>query len=457
MLSLDLIERMKITRGLKINAGLYTYRGEGEFMGLALQLRIEPDGSGLLVINANTVLYLNQTAATHAYFFMMGMDTIEAVENVRRIYRVKKKFAREYHEKIIYSISTLAQTEEVCPLSYLDVERIEPFSQNLSAPIRVDLALTFRCQNQCVHCYTGGSHETQEIDTEQWKGIIDKLKSVGVFILTFTGGEPTLREDLPKLLHYAQSEGIVTGLVTNGRRLGDKSYVETLEKAGLDFVQITIESHDSKIHDSITGEKGSWHDTLQGIKNLISTTIYTTTNTTLNKCNAKKFLETIKFLHDLGIETFGCNSIIYSGKALRIADEFALDMNEIKDLLIKIQEKAEHLGMKFMWYTPTQYCHLNPINLGLGVKSCSAARINMCVGPNGEAYPCQSYFQSVGNILRDSWSSIWNHPIFKSIRGREYVQEECNECPDLLVCGGGCPLELKAKNTFAENHIKSIE
>ena len=80
---------------------------------------------------------------------------------------------------------------------------------------------------------------------------------------------------------------------------------ETLEKAGLDFVQITIESHDSKIHDSITGEKGSWHDTLQGIKNLISTTIYTTTNTTLNKCNAKKFLETIKFLHDLGIETFG--------------------------------------------------------------------------------------------------------------------------------------------------------
>ena len=82
----------------------------------------------------------------------------------------------------------------------------------------MDMALTFRCQNDCVHCYAGGPHETPELSTEQWKTAIDKLSDVGVFILTFTGGEPTLREDLPELLLYAQNKGMVTGLISNGRQ-----------------------------------------------------------------------------------------------------------------------------------------------------------------------------------------------------------------------------------------------
>jgi len=439
------LEKMKKIRPLKIPAGLYAYRGKGKFAGLALQLRVEPDETGLLVINANTVLYLNETAATHAYFFMLGMTTDESVEKIRRIYRVKKDVARKYHERMIYTISTLAQTEEVCPISFLDVERIEPFSQELSAPIRMDLALTYRCQNNCVHCYAGGPHETPELNADQWKKVINKLHSIGIPILTFTGGEPTLREDLPELLRYAQEKGIVTGLITNGRKLKNKRYVQKLVDAGLDFVQITIESHDPSIHDLITSVKGSWRETVEGIKNMVPTPIYATTNTTLNKHNANGFLETIEFLHDLGVNVFGCNSLIYSGNASKIADEFALTIDKLKELLPRIERKAHELGMKFMWYTPTQYCQLDPVSLELGVKSCSAARINMCIGPQGEVHPCQSYFEVVGNILEDEWPKIWNHPTCKGIRAREYVLEKCKKCSLLSICGGGCPLELKEK------------
>ena len=110
-----------------IPSGLYTYRGKDEFSGLALQLRVEPSGEALLVINANTVLYLNQSAATHAYFFMKGMSTEEAVKSIRSLYRVDTSEAQRDHEHLIYSVSTLAQTEEVCPFSYLEVEKAEPF------------------------------------------------------------------------------------------------------------------------------------------------------------------------------------------------------------------------------------------------------------------------------------------------------------------------------------------
>jgi radical SAM protein with 4Fe4S-binding SPASM domain len=403
------------------------------------------------VINANTVLYLNETATTHAYFLMQGMPLDEAVENVQKMYRVRKATARSEHEKLIFTISTLAQTEKVCPVSYLDVKQVEPFTQLISAPLRMDLALTFRCQNKCVHCYTGGSHETTELSTQEWKTIITKLGEIGVFIVTFTGGEPTLREDLPDLLRFAQENGIVTGLITNGRRLACQDYVQRLEGAGLDFVQVTLESHRATVHDRIVGVKGSWAETVGGIKNALATEIYVTTNTTLNKQNADGFLETMDFIKDLGVAAFGCNSLIYSGKGTKVSDEFALQNEILEELLRDINEKAAHLGLRFLWYTPTQYCQLDPVKLGLGVKSCTAAQINMCVAPNGNVYPCQSYFESLGNILKQKWTAIWNHPLASRIRNREYIEPKCKDCPQLAVCGGGCPLELEYKKYFCSS------
>ncbi len=423
--------------------GRYTYRGEGDFKHLALQLRIEQDGRGVMVINANTVLHLNETASAYAFYFMQGKPEQEIISSIRKTYKVNQTQAKQDYEKLIYTINTLAETEKICPISFLEVEKEEPFSYSYSAPLRMDLALTFRCQNDCIHCYAGGPHETPELTTEKWKTAINRLVEIGVFTVTFTGGEPTLRQDLPELLLYAQNMGMVTGLITNGRNLKDPAYVAALEKAGLDFVQVTLESHKADVHDHMTGVPGSWKETLEGIRNAVKSQIYVTTNTTLSKHNAGSFLDTIDFIHSLGVNAFGCNSLIYSGKAPDVSQNFALSFEEIGLLLPKIREKAQQLSLKFLWYTPTQYCRFDPVQAGLGVKSCTAALINMCVGPNGDVYPCQSYFESLGNILTEPWTKIWNHPTAQKIRSRAYVEEKCEECPQLQVCGGGCPLELK--------------
>jgi radical SAM protein with 4Fe4S-binding SPASM domain len=430
----------------KIPEGRRTYRGKDRFAGLALQLRVEPGSKGVMVINAHTVLFLNETATAYAYYFMQGMPSNAVLKKIRSIYRVGLATARKDYEKLVYTMSTLAQTDRICPMSFLDVKTVEPFTQQLSAPLRMDLALTFRCQNNCVHCYAGGPHETAELSTEEWKRVIDRLHDIGVFILTFTGGEPTLREDLVELQLYAQNRGMVTGLVTNGRRLKDKSYSERLDKAGLDFVQVTLESHKPKIHDLMTAAKGSWKETVVGIRNAISSRMYVTTNTTLSKYNAGDFLDTMDFLKELGVAAFGCNSLIYSGKAGEVAEEFALPLETLNELLPKVRDKANQLGLQFLWYTPTQYCRFDPVKLGLGVKSCTAANINMCVGPNGDVYPCQSYFERLGNILKGDWQKIWNSQLAVSIRNREYAEPKCKDCPQLQICGCGCPLELQKEN-----------
>jgi radical SAM protein with 4Fe4S-binding SPASM domain len=435
----------KALRPPKVPQGRHTYRGKDEFAGMSLQLRIQPDGRGVMVINANTVLHLNETASAYTYYFMQGMPENDVLKQIRRMYRVNATKAKADYEKLVYTISTLARTEKICPISFLEVEKEEPFSYQYTAPLRMDLALTFKCTNNCIHCYAGGPHETVELNTAQWKEVIDRLSQIGIFIVTFTGGEPTLREDLPELLQYAQNKGMVTGLITNGRKLKDKEYVKTLEKAGLDFVQVTLESHKPRIHDLMTEAEGSWKETVVGIKNAVRSQIYVTTNTTLSKYNAPDFLRTIDYVNELGVAAFGCNSLIYSGKANAVSQEFALSIEVLESLLKKIREKAQQLNLKFLWYTPTQYCRLDPVQLGLGVKSCTAAMINMCVGPNGNVYPCQSYFESLGNILVDKWEQIWNHPLAVRIRSREYVEPKCKDCSQLQVCGGGCPLELQDK------------
>jgi radical SAM protein with 4Fe4S-binding SPASM domain len=434
---------MSFLKKKRIPQGRYTYRGTDKYAGMSLQLRVESQGQGVMVINANTVLHLNHTATAFAYFFMEGLPEQEVLKRIQRMYRVKTEQAKADYNKLVYTISTLAQTEKIDPVSFLEIEKEEPFTYDYSAPLRMDLALTFRCQNDCVHCYAGGPHETPELNTTQWKQVIDRLSDIGVFIVTFTGGEPTLREDLAELLLYAQNKGMVTGLISNGRKLKDKAYVDALEKAGLDFVQITLESHKPLIHDKMTGAKGSWKETLAGIRNAVQSQIYVSTNTTLSKQNAPDFLDTIDFIKSLDVDAFGCNSLIYSGKANEVSEKFALSIETLKEVLPKIRDKAHQLGLKFLWYTPTQYCHFDPVQLGLGVKTCTAAMINMCVGPNGDVYPCQSYFESLGNILAVEWEKIWNHPLAVKLRKREYVEPKCKDCPQLQVCGGGCPLELQ--------------
>jgi radical SAM protein with 4Fe4S-binding SPASM domain len=436
---------MVLFRKEKIPRGRFTYRGQDKFAGMSLQLRVEQSGRGVMVINANTVLHLNHTATAYAYFFMQALPQKETLKKIGKMYRVNAKTAKADYEKLVYTISTLAQTEKIDPVTFLEIEKEEPFSYQYSAPLRMDLALTFRCQNDCVHCYAGGPHETPELTTVQWKQVINKLSDIGVFILTFTGGEPTLREDLPELLLYAQNKGMVTGLITNGRNLKDKAYVNVLEKSGLDFVQITLESHKPEAHDKMTGAKGSWVETVAAIRNAAQSQIYVSTNTTLSKHNAEDFLTTVDFIKSLEVDAFGCNSLIYSGRANDASQEFALTVEKLKTLLPKIKEKANLLGLKFLWYTPTQYCQFDPVQLGLGVKSCTAAMINACVGPNGDVYPCQSYFESLGNILTEPWEKIWNHPLAAKLRSREFAEAKCKDCGQLQVCGGGCPLELQNK------------
>jgi radical SAM protein with 4Fe4S-binding SPASM domain len=410
-----------------------------------LHLRVENNGEGILVINAAKVLHLNQTATEHAKLILEDKDTYTAVKEMRRRYKVSAETARKDYEQLRDSILTLAVTDDICPISYLDVERIEPFDTPVSAPYRMDLALTYRCNADCGHCYVGRPRDMESLGTEEWKHVIEKLWDVGIPHVVFTGGEATLYPGLVKLIRHAEDVGLVAGLLTNGIKLADEDYLQELVDAGLDHIQITLESHDEDIHNRMVGAD-AWKDTVQGIKNAVATDVYTITNTTLTTLNAPHIEETIDFLAELGIEAFACNSLIYTGKGP--SSGIGIPEEELEGLMVRVRDKAISKGMRLIWYTPTQYCEFHPVQLELGAKFCTAAKYNMCVEPNGDVIACQSYYSSLGNILKDDWESIWNHPTAVGIRNRDWVMEKCQACDELSLCGGGCPLYLVNKGTL---------
>ncbi|MCX7830319.1 MAG: radical SAM protein, partial [Acidobacteria bacterium] len=306
-------------------------------------------------------------------------------------------------------------------------------------PLRMDIALTYKCQNKCTHCYNEEERKVEPVEKEQWFEILKKIESVGIPHIVFTGGEPSLVPYLPELIEYAENLGLVTGLNTNGRKLKDVNFVKLLSCSGLDHIQITLESGDEQTHDRIVNENGAFKETITGIKNSLSENIFTMTNTTLTKENKDTILDLPKFVKDLGLSTFAVNSIIFSGKGAKSNSHLTKD--ELIPLLKELSRKTRELDLKFIWYTPTRYCELNPVEFGLGVKQCTAARLSMALEPNGDVLPCQSYYHKVGNILIDGWEDIWNSELCKKLRVPQKPFTQCEQCSDLSLCGGGCPLE----------------
>jgi radical SAM protein with 4Fe4S-binding SPASM domain len=406
-----------------------------------VHLRVESSGRGLLAINAARVIHLNQTGVEYARLILEGVPEDAAVRAVRRRYRVDAGAARADFRHMQAQLDRLIHSDDsTCPVHDLGLERIDPFSVDIAAPYRMDLALTYRCNNACPHCYVARSASYPEMDTTAWRAVLDRVWELGIPHVCFTGGEATLRDDLVTLVGYAEELGLVTGLLTNGRRLSDASYVQALGEAGLDHVQITLESHDEAIHDGMVAASGAWRETVQGVRNTVAAGVYTTTNTTLTRENASGggIERTVAFIGSLGVPTFACNSLIYSGRGSTVGT--GLREEELGPILERVREVADQQGLRLIWYTPTQYCALSPLQLELGVKACTAALYNMCVEPDGAVIPCQSYYEPLGHILHDSWDAIWNHDLALTLRERRWVPEKCRACPELPLCGGGCPL-----------------
>jgi len=335
---------------------------------------------------------------------------------------------------------------------------VQPLTLGFSKlPVLSELALTNRCNLRCAFCYYGLGSDDERHDnhgeTRNTQAEIQKEMTSAEVVralqiiyeeahtpsVSFTGGEPTLRGDLPYLVEQAREIGLRVNLITNGTRI-DSSLAAALAGAGLNSAQVSLEGVTATVHDAITGVPGSHARSCAGAANLKAAGIHVHTNTTLNRRNLSEAADMPRFVADeLGFERFSMNLVIPSGSAGG-RRSLLVSYTEIGPVVEMVQSVSRKHGVEFMWYSPTPVCIFNPIPRGLGNKGCAACDGLLSIDCNGDVLPCSSWPEPVGNIFHERFDSIWNSHRAAGLRHKSEAHPNCRECDSFAVCHGACPL-----------------
>ena len=364
----------------------------------------------------------------------------------KSVYRFLPKFIiRKDIFRIMNTFKQIAYGEK--PDEEIRYINIGEYSDNMRAPHRMDLMVSamkkdnkWNCNQNCVHCYAAGQDQSEEseLSTEQWKEILDKCRKVCIPQVTFTGGEPTMREDLIELIDHAR--WFVTRLNTNGIKL-TREYCDKLYEASLDSMQITFYSHDAAVHNELVGAP-MYDKTLDGIKNALAAGINISINTPLCTKN-RDYVETLKFLKDLGVTYVTCSGLITTGNAAKETSEsLQLSKDEIKDILQQAIDFAYANGMEISftspgWIDDEEFFEKN----GIATPTCGACLSNMAITPGGNVVPCQSWLTdaNLGNFLDDDWEKIWYSG---KCENRRYYS---------AMMTGSCPLQIGGARDNGKN------
>ena len=352
---------------------------------------------------------------------------------------VKKVFPFTSKKKLRTDIYTMMETfkqvaygEEVtADIGYMSIGE---YAEHMKAPHRMDIMVSamekqghWNCNQCCVHCYAAGQSGSaeEELTTEQWKEILDKLRALGIPQVTFTGGEPTMRDDLFELIDRAR--WFVSRLNTNGIKL-TPDYCKKLREVEIDSVQITFYSANKDIHNKLVGAP-HFEDTVAGIENALAAGLNVSVNTPLCTLN-RDYVDTLKFLKEKGVMYVTCSGLITTGNALTESSEsLQLSTEEIKKILADATDFAYANGMEISFTSPGWIENEFFAEHDLSTPNCGACLSNMAITPGGNIVPCQSWLSGapLGNILTDDWDSVWNSEPCR--KRREYSALMLGKCP----------------------------
>lgn len=402
----------------------------------------------VLILNGKDIIPINMSWAILLNTFIDEVNRYEGKEvteneieiivrktlaRVRKVYpSTKNERLKEDLWKIVNTLMDVAYGKEPSEnIGYMTLGEYAPF---MTAPHRMDLMVSamtrdghWNCNQKCLHCYAAGQiqSETPELSTEEWKKVIDQCRKIGIPQLTFTGGEPTMRKDLPELIEY--SKWFVTRLNTNGVNL-TQSLCEKLYQASLDSVQITLYSVDEKEHNTLVGANNFKH-TVEGIKNAVAAGLNISINTPLCKGNAN-YINTLKFINSLGVKYVSCSGLIVTGNACCEASQCTqLSEEELFTILTNATNYCAEQHIEISFTSPGWVSEDKLESIGLSVPTCGACLSNMAITPSGGVVPCQSWLSDnvLGNILEDSWKTIWNCQHCAKIRN--YSSAMHYDCP----------------------------
>jgi radical SAM protein with 4Fe4S-binding SPASM domain len=301
--------------------------------------------------------------------------------------------------------------------------------------------ITTECNMFCDHCYVdAGRKSNQELNTKEGINVIDELMESGIKMIFFSGGEPILREDFFRLCNYASSRGMFVNVCSNGFEL-TLDTVKKLKKCGVRRVIISIDSPNSKIHDSFRKCDNAFNRGIKGIKNCISLDMEVFIEATATKLNYLHLDKLVDLAAKLKVKGVTFRRFIPLGRGFLNAQKLSITSRELVFVMKNwLKKQLEYPDMEIKTHEPTYMAFLlkedlfNPKFLkGYG---CLAGREWLGIMPNGDVRVCPVLPITIGN-LKDNWKHFWKHSkVVSSLRNRKFLKGKCSKCHFKEVCGG---------------------
>lgn len=328
----------------------------------------------------------------------------------------------------------------------LDLEFIDKIFRD-SVPYSGSLELTHRCNLTCRHCYQFSPRNEAELDTGQWIKVMEDLAAAGCLFLSFTGGEPLLREDLPELIRAAAAMGYVLTLQTNAVLL-DAAFARMLGELPTLRVDVSIYGANPTTHDRFTGMDGSFAAARRAMELLRDNGVPLLLKVTVGGFNVDEVEDIAALADSLGVKA-RFSSLIFSRNdrdttptRLRLDDaglerfmrfETQYMLNNLGELMgVDVEGLAYEDLFGYL-----HKCAIDPTQVqSKNRRYCGGGRTAFAINPYGDVYPCIAFPLVVGNVLQDNIDDIWkNSQELMHLRGQEDdLPLECKECSLLEKC-----------------------
>jgi radical SAM protein with 4Fe4S-binding SPASM domain len=325
-------------------------------------------------------------------------------------------------------------------------------------PLSVQLDLTYRCNERCVHCYL--DHDDHgEMTTAEITGVLDQLAEAGVFFLCFSGGEVLMRPDFFRLVEHARSLLFSVKVKTNAFLMREKE-ADRLCELGVQSVQVSIYSHRAEVHDAITKLPGSLKRSLAGIRLLRERGMKTIIANVFMRQNLQDYSGVVALAKELGAEYTLDPTITPMLDGDRAVLGLGIDQRELREVF----RTPELVG------NVNEFCAPPPAvdDDALDSVPCSASHTFCYISPYGDVYPCVQFPLPTGNVRQQKFLEIWKHSPqmneVRSIRGRDLPTcsscshlGACTRCPGLAYMEGNMrgPSTQDCEKSFARTGIPS--
>ena len=328
----------------------------------------------------------------------------------------------------------------------------------LGVPISVQLDLTYRCNERCVHCYL--DHDDHgEMTTGEIKHLLDEMADAGVFILTMSGGEIFVRKDFFEILEYARQLSFCIKLKTNAILIREQEAAR-LRDLGVESVQISIYSHRPEVHDGITLVQGSLRRSLDAVCFLKSQGLRVVIANVLMIQNAGDYPAVRALAEEMGVECTLDPMIT----PMMDGNRSILSLNVEQGVLQQVFRDKALVG------NVDEFCAIPaPVDEGkLAALPCSAGHSACYVSPYGDVFPCVQFPLPTGNVRKQRFVDIWRHSDqmneVRSIRVKDLTTctqcthvSSCTRCPGLAFMEGNMrgPSSQDCEKSFARTGVPS--